>query len=161
MHRNVANVVAHSDLNCLSAMQFAVEVLKIKHIILCGHYQCGGVRAVQKGTRLGFIDNWLRHVHDVKCRHELMLQDMPDSDAWRALCELNVVEQLRNACETSIVQAAWEKGQELWLHGVIYDLKDGLLHDMQVSAKDQVGFDARYTATVAGISKRRGVQEPT
>ncbi|MGB4100655.1 MAG: carbonate dehydratase [Alphaproteobacteria bacterium] len=154
VHRNVANVVSHSDLNCLSAMQFAVDILKVRHIILCGHYQCGGVRAVQRDARLGFIDNWLRHVHDVKCRHETTLQCLPEPDVWDALCELNVVEQLRNATETSIVRAAWEKGQELWVHGVIYDLRDGILHDLQVSAKDMAGFDAQYAKSVAAISKR-------
>lgn len=154
VHRNVANIVAHGDLNCLSVMQYAIEVLKVKHIILCGHYGCGGVRAVQQGQRLGVIDNWLEHVHDVQCRHQTALQAMTEPQAWRALCELNVIDQLRSARMTSVVQEAWARGQELTLHGWIYDVADGLLRDLAVAAADGAEFDTRYTQAVIAIRKQ-------
>ena len=148
VHRNVANVVAHGDLNCLSVLQYAIDVLRVKHVIVCGHYGCGGVRAVQLGQRLGVIDNWLEHVHDVQCRHQTALQCMEDPRAWRALCELNVIDQLRSAHLTSVVQQAWARGQELWVHGWIYDIADGLLHDLAVTARDNAAFEALYTRAV-------------
>jgi carbonic anhydrase len=131
VHRNVANVVVHADLNCLAATQFAVDVLRVKHIIVCGHYGCGGVRASLLGTRVGLADNWLRHVQDVRNRHETVLVALPDDDA-RAdrLCELNVLEQVVNICQTTIVQDAWARGQALNVHGWVYRLADGLLHDL-------------------------------
>jgi carbonic anhydrase len=156
VHRNVANIVAHGDLNCLSVMQYAIEVLKVKHIILCGHYGCGGVRAVQQGQRLGMIDNWLEHVHDVQCRHQTALQAMAEPLAWRALCELNVIDQLRSARMTSVVQEAWARGQELTLHGWIYDVADGLLRDLQVAAADGAEFDTKYTQAVITLRKPTG-----
>ena len=131
VHRNVANVVVHTDLNCLSVIQYAVEVLKVKHVIVCGHYGCGGVRAALDGPSLGLIDNWLRHIQDVRDRHEDFLADLPDDDArWRALCELNVVQQVRNVARTTLVGDAWNRGQPLTLHGWIYGLGDGLLQDL-------------------------------
>ncbi|MDT7605092.1 MAG: carbonic anhydrase, partial [Acidobacteriota bacterium] len=118
VHRNVANVVVHTDLNCLSVLQFAVEVLEVRHVIVCGHYGCGGVEAALRGTRLGLIDNWLRHVQDVMQRHTLLLEGIED-DARRShrLCELNVIEQVFNVGQTTIVETAWARGQELTLHG--------------------------------------------
>ena len=134
VHRNVANVVVHTDLNCLSVMQFAVDVLKVKHILVVGHYGCGGVQAALDGARLGLIDNWLRHVQDVAEKHRAELSAIDDR-ALRAerLCELNVVEQVANACQTTVVQGAWERGQELTVHGWVYSLEDGLVRDLGVS----------------------------
>ena len=131
VHRNVANVVVHTDLNCLSVMQYAVDVLKVRHVIVCGHYGCGGVQAALQGARLGLIDNWLRHVQDVAEKHADALAAQPDAEArLRLLCELNVREQVSNVCRTTVVQAAWGRGQELSVHGWVYALEDGLLRDL-------------------------------
>ena len=131
VHRNVANVVVHTDLNCLSVMQYAVDVLKVRHVIVCGHYGCGGVQAALEGARFGLIDNWLRHVQDVAEKHSDALAEAPDDAArLRLLCELNVREQVSNVCRTTIVQDAWERGQELAVHGWVYALEDGLLRDL-------------------------------
>jgi carbonic anhydrase len=131
VHRNVANLVVHTDLNCLSVMQYAVDALQIKHVIVCGHYGCGGVQAALAGARLGLIDNWLRHVQDVAEKHAAALNGAADDEArLRLLCELNVREQVANVCRTTVVQAAWERGQELAVHGWIYALEDGLLRDL-------------------------------
>jgi len=133
VHRNVANLVVHTDLNCLSVMQYAVDVLKVKHVIVCGHYGCGGVQAALENARFGLIDNWLRHVQDVMEKHAHALARIEDAAARRdRLCELNVIEQVANVCRTTIVEAAWERGQELSVHGWIYGLDDGLLRDLDV-----------------------------
>lgn len=134
VHRNVANIVVHTDLNCLSVMQFAVDVLKVRHIIVCGHYGCSGVRAALRQDRLGLVDNWLRHVQDVRQKHEQHLLDIAD-DAARCdrLCELNVVEQVKNVCQTTIVRDAWARQQELSVHGWVYGLDNGLAHDLKVT----------------------------
>ena len=134
VHRNVANVVVHTDFNCLSVMQYAVDVLKVEHIIVCGHHGCGGVKAAMGNLQFGLIDNWLRHVQDVLQEYQAVLAKI-DDDTKRLdrLCELNVVEQVFNVCRTTIVQSAWERGQELVVHGWIYDLEDGLLRDLDVS----------------------------
>ena len=137
VHRNVANVVVHTDLNCLSVMQFAVDVLKVRHIIVCGHYGCSGVRAALYRDRLGLVDNWLRHVEDVRQKHEALLGAVSDETArCDRLCELNVIEQVANVCQTTIVREAWERGQELAVHGWIYGLQDGLLRDLNVTITD-------------------------
>ena len=134
VHRNVANVVVHADLNCLSVLQFAVEVLNVQHIIVCGHYGCGGVRAALRDDRLGLVDNWLRHVQDVRWKHLAELDILAtEDDRHRRLCELNVVEQVVNVSQTTVVRDAWARGQELSVHGWIYDLHDGLLRDLGVS----------------------------
>jgi carbonic anhydrase len=131
VHRNVANVVVHTDLNCLSVIQYAVEVLKVQHIIVCGHYGCGGVRAAYLRSSLGLIDNWLRHVQDVRDRHDLSMFETESEDARiNRLCELNVIEQVRHVCETTIVQDAWARLQGVAVHGWIYDVRDGLLRDL-------------------------------
>jgi carbonic anhydrase len=131
VHRNVANLVVHTDLNCLSVMQYAVDALRVKHVIVCGHYGCGGVQAALQGARLGLIDNWLRHVQDVAEKHAAALAAAVDEEArLRLLSELNVREQVTNVCRTTVVQAAWERGQELSVHGWIYALEDGLLRDL-------------------------------
>ncbi len=134
VHRNVANVVIHTDLNCLSVIQYAVEVLKVKHIIVCGHYGCGGVNAALQNSNLGLIDNWLRHIQDVRQKHEEFLAAFED-DTTRLikLCELNVIEQVYNVCQTTIVQSAWLKAQDLTVHGWIYGLSDGLIRDLEVT----------------------------
>jgi len=134
VHRNVANVVVHADLNCLSVLQFAVEVLKVGHIIVCGHYGCGGVRAALRDDRLGLVDNWLRHVQDVRWKHQLQLDALPTEEQQHSrLCELNVIEQVINVSQTTVVRDAWTRAQSLSVHGWIYDLHDGLLKDLDVS----------------------------
>ena len=131
VHRNVANVVVHTDFNCLSVVQFAVEVLKVEHIIVCGHYGCGGVRAAFEGRRLGLIDNWLRNIKDVYEKHQQELAEIEDSvKRIDRLCELNVQEQVANLCHTTIIQNAWSSGQSLAVHGWIYSIEDGLLRDL-------------------------------
>ena len=133
VHRNVANLVVHTDLKCLSVMQFAVDILKVRHIIVCGHYGCGGVGAAMRRERLGLSDNWLRHVQDVHHQHQQSLSDLPEAQAHDRLCELNVMEQVSNVCRTTIAQDAWARGQELSIHGWIYGLHGGLLHDLKVT----------------------------
>jgi carbonic anhydrase len=131
VHRNVANVVVHTDLNCLSAIQFAVDVLKVQHVIVCGHYGCSGVRAALCQESLGLVDNWLRHVQDVRQKHEAELAKLPDVQQRHSrLCELNVLEQVTNVCQTSILRDAWRRGQPVAVHGWIYALQDGLLRDL-------------------------------
>lgn len=131
VHRNIANVVVHSDVNCLSVMQFAVEYLRVQHIIVCGHYGCGGVTAALRDDRLGVVDNWLRHVQDVRWKHNHELDALPnDAARLRRLCELNVVEQVANAAQTTVVRDAWARGQSLSVHGWVYGLEDGLLRDL-------------------------------
>jgi carbonic anhydrase len=131
VHRNVANLVVHTDLNCLSVMQYAVDVLQVKHVIVCGHYGCGGVQAALTNARYGLIDNWLRHVQDVIEKHAAALARVRDEGArLDLLCELNVREQVANVCRTTVVQTAWERGQELAVHGWLYALEDGLLRDL-------------------------------
>ena len=138
VHRNVANVVAHTDLNCLSVIQFAVDVLRVKHIIVCGHYGCGGVQAALRNNKLGLIDNWLRHVQDVQHKHRAQLEAIEEEPRREArLCELNVIEQAVNVGQTTIVQDAWARGQPLVVHGWIYGLQDGLLRDLDVRVGSQ------------------------
>lgn len=130
VHRNVANVVVPSDLNCLSVIQFAVDVLRVKHVIVCGHYGCGGVQAAYEGKRLGLIDNWLRHVQFVLRAHRDAIEALPESERRSRLCELNVIEQMQNVACTSILQNAWQRGQEVTVHGWIYDLRDGRAREL-------------------------------
>jgi len=152
VHRNVANIVVHTDLNCLSVVQFAVDVLKVRHIIVCGHYGCSGVRAALGRDRLGLVDNWLRHVQDVREKHERHLKTLAGFDAQAdRLCELSVIEQVTNVCETSIVQDAWQRGQDLSVHGWVYGLKDGLVRDLQSTVSDKMGIKACYRAAVAAL----------
>jgi carbonic anhydrase len=152
VHRNIANVVCHTDLNCLSVIQFAVDVLKVKHIMVVGHYGCGGVQAVVRCQRVGLADNWLRHVQDVREKHDNCLCRLPDDTARSArLCEFNVIEQVANLVSTTMVQDAWHRGQALTVHGWIYGLKDGLLRDLQVSASSPTEATAAYKAAVAAL----------
>lgn len=152
VHRNIANVVTHTDLNCLSVIQFAVDVLKVRHIIVVGHYGCSGVGAALRGDRIGLSDNWLRHVQDVRQKHESRLLAVNDA-ARRAdrLCELNVIEQAANVCQTTIVQDAWDRGQELTIHGWVYGLNDGLVRDLAFSAASGCEAADRYAAALAGL----------
>lgn len=134
VHRNVANVVVHTDLNCLSAIQFAVDALRVEHVIVCGHYGCGGVLAALQDSRLGLIDNWLRHVQDVQNKHRAEIEALKtEAERHRRLCELNVIEQVASVSQTTIVREAWSRGQNLTVHGWIYDIADGLLRDLEVS----------------------------
>lgn len=130
VHRNVANIVSHGDLNCLSSLQYAVDVLEVRHVIVCGHYDCGGVCAVVDNLRLGIVDNWLRHIHDVKRNHHDELAELEQQDLSNRLCELNVLTQVRNVCESTILKDAWAKGRELSVHGWIYSLHDGILREL-------------------------------
>jgi len=160
VHRNVANVVVYTDLNCLSVMQYAVDVLKVRHIIVCGHYGCGGVGAALRGQRAGLVDNWLRHVQDIREKHAPLVASALEEQRWDLLCELNVIEQAANVCQTTVVQDAWERGQPLTVHGWIYGLRDGLLHDLGVCASAENELTADYRAALAGLSERRGLSAP-
>ncbi len=155
VHRNVANVVVHSDLNCLSVMQYAVDVLKVKHLIVCGHYGCGGINAALQGVSLGLIDNWLRHVQDVARQHRPDLDGLPERKQRARLCELNVLEQVVNASRTTIVKQAWQTGQELSVHGLIYDVKDGLLHNLVEDISNPEDADALHAGDLKKV--KRGV----
>jgi carbonic anhydrase len=149
VHRNVANVVVHTDFNCLSVMQYAVDVLKVEHIIVCGHHGCGGVKAAMDNLQFGLIDNWLRHVQDVLHVHEDVLARIDDeSERLDRLCELNVIEQVVNVSRTTIVQNAWQRGQELVVHGWIYGLQDGLLRDLGVTIDNAESLAATYHAAI-------------
>jgi carbonic anhydrase len=156
VHRNVANVVVHADLNCLSVMQFAIDVLRVSHIIVCGHYGCGGVLAALRDDRLGLVDNWLRHVQAVRVRYQAQL-DRLDTEKQRhdRLCELNVIEQVVNVAQTTVVRDAWTRGQSLAVHGWIYDLHDGLLRDLGV--RISAAADLHDFATVARAERELGV----
>ncbi|HMK14895.1 MAG TPA: carbonate dehydratase [Burkholderiales bacterium] len=153
VHRNVANIVVHTDLNCLSVMQFAVDVLKVKHIIVCGHYGCSGVRAALRQERLGMIDNWLRHVQDVRQKHTARLSSLADDSArCDRLCEINVIEQVTNVCQTTIVQDAWSRGQELAVHGWVYGLQDGLLRNLNVTTGGANETASAYNTAMAAFT---------
>lgn len=150
VHRNVANVVPPADLNCLSALQFAVDVLKVRHVIVCGHYGCAGVRAVLYGQRLGLVDNWLQNVEEVRQKHAAQLAALGDeTQRFDRLCELNVIEQFASVCEASSVQNAWERGQSLAVHGWIYAVRDGLLRDLGLCAAGPDELAPSYRAAVA------------
>ncbi len=155
VHRNVANLVVHSDLNALSTIHFAVEVLRVSHVVVCGHYGCGGVRAAFRGERHGLVDNWLRHVGDVREKHRARLERLGgDGEALARLCELNVVEQVLNVCNTTVVRDAWARGQALAVHGWIYDLADGLLRDLGVSSAGEAELAASYAKALEGPPAR-------
>jgi carbonic anhydrase len=154
VHRNVANVVVHTDLNCLSVLQYAVDAIKVDHVLVVGHYGCGGVHAAYQGKPLGLIDNWLRHVQDVAAKHAPLLDRLPD-DGTREdrLCELNVVEQVVHVARTTIVQDAWRRGQPLSLHGWIYKLHDGMITALGMEADSPATLEANYAETVALLSR--------
>jgi carbonic anhydrase len=152
VHRNVANVVVHSDLNCLSVMQFAVDVLKVSHIIVCGHYGCSGVSVALQGERVGLADNWLRHVLDVHAKHEGRVASLTDPrQRIDRLCELNVIEQVANVCQTTIVQDAWDRGQELAVHGWVYGIGDGLIRDLCTTVTHARDSQSSYHSALAAL----------
>ena len=152
VHRNVANMVVHTDLNCLSVMQFAVDVLEVAHIIVVGHYGCGGVQAALQRRRLGLIDNWLRHIQDVHAKHkELVAAAGDEARQVDRLCELNVIEQVANVCQTSIALDAWERGQELAVHGWVYGLKDGRLRDLRTTVAGPHEAAEAYRTALASL----------
>ena len=154
VHRNVANVVVHTDLNCLSALQFAVDVLRVRHVIVCGHYGCGGVLAALRDDKLGLIDNWLRHVQDVRGKHWARLNALESEPQRHArLCELNVIEQVVNVSQTTVVRDAWLRGQALSIHGWIYSLRDGLLRDLGMCVTAGAELSACYAAACAGVAE--------
>ncbi len=153
VHRNVGNVVVHTDLNCLSVMQFAVDVLKVRHIIVTGHYGCGGVKAAVAKRKLGLIDNWLRHIQDVQQKHQSQLLTLPDQNAQLDLmCELNVIEQVQNVCQTTVVQDAWQRDQPLSVHGFIYSVNDGLLRDLHITVSGCDELAGRYQSALDALS---------
>jgi len=155
VHRNVANVVVHTDLNCISAIQFAVDVLKVEHILVVGHYGCGGVLAALEDRRLGLVDNWLRHVGDVMLKRAEALQGIGDPTLRHArLCEFNVIEQAVNVCQTTVVQDAWQRGQPLSVHGWIYGLEDGLVRDLGVDIDARAQTAASAIAAIAALQDR-------
>lgn len=155
VHRNIANVVVHTDLNCLSVIQYAVDVLKVKHILVVGHYGCGGVKAAMNDVRVGLADNWLRHVQDVRDKYRAWLRDIDDVDFRRdRLCELNVVEQTLNVSETTVLRDAWARGQEVAVHGWIYGLADGILRELGSSTARDDEVQGIYEAAVAEIMQR-------
>ena len=159
VHRNVSNVVVHTDLNLLSVLQFAVEVLKVNHIIVCGHYGCGGVKAAYQDAHLGLIDNWLRHIQNVAAEHRDLLGAQPDEKAATdKLCELNVVAQVANVCRTTVVADAWRGGQKLSVHGFIYGLEDGRLRDLGLGVRSSEEREAQCRAAVERLT--RGAPEP-
>ena len=153
VHRNIANLVVHTDLNCLSVMQFAVDLLKVRHIIVCGQYGCSGVGAALRRDRLGLADNWLRHVQDVRQKHEETLaKTNGETEAANRLCELNVIEQVANVCQTTIACDAWTRGQELTVHGWIYGLQDGRLRDLNATVSQPEEALPAYEAALAALS---------
>ena len=155
VHRNVANVVAHTDLNCLSVMQYAVEVLKVEHIIVCGHYGCGGVQAALAKSKLGLIDNWLRHVQDVIEKHKRVVEGIVgEAERVRRVCELNVIEQVVSVCRTTIVRDAWGRGQRLRVDGLIYGLEDGLLRELGICVSSQEEMEGSYEKAMRNVVER-------
>ncbi len=156
VHRNVANVVVPTDLNCLSTVQYAVDVLKVEHLMVVGHYGCGGVAAALRDTRVGLADNWLRHIKDVRDKHMGLLAALPDAQRLDAMCELNVIEQVVNTAQTTVVRDAWERGQAVTLHGWVYGLKDGLLKDLLMTVRANADVDKAYRKAVAEVGMRMG-----
>ena len=155
VHRNVANVVVHSDLNALSTIQFAVERLKVQHVMVVGHYGCSGVQAALEGARIGLADNWLRHIKDVRDRHRVLLDAIPEHARHDALVELNVVEQVVNVTQSTVMQDAWSRGQNVTIHGWVYGVHDGLLKDLVLSVMANDGLDGFYKKAIAGIASAK------
>ena len=151
VHRNIANVVVHTDLNCLSVLQFAVDVIAVKHVLVVGHYGCGGVEAALQQRRLGLVDNWLRHIQDVRLKHFAALERIPAELQHARLCELNVIEQVVNVCQTTIVQDAWARGQDLTVHGWVYSLENGQVHDLNMGVGKSEELMPTYERALAGL----------
>ncbi len=153
VHRNVANVVVHTDLNCLSVLQFGIDVLKVRHVMVVGHYGCGGVRAAYEDMRLGLADNWLRHIQDVRDKHRGLLDAVAPEKRVNRLCELNAVEQAVNIAQTTLVRDAWARGQVLTVHAWVYDLADGLVRDLGIAADSAEELDTQYRRALEQISR--------
>ncbi len=151
VHRNVANVVVHSDLNALSTIQFAVEMLKVEHVMVVGHYGCGGVKAALDNVRIGLADNWIRHIQDVRDRHRHLLNSLPESKRLDALVELNAIEQVVNVCQSTVLQDAWGRGQQISVHGWVYGVHDGLLQDLRITVSGLDGLESLYLAAIEGV----------
>jgi len=151
VHRNIANIVVHSDLNALSTIQFAVERLKVKRVMVVGHYGCSGVQAALEGARIGLADNWLRHIQDVRDRHKHLLEALPEHGRANALCELNVIEQVVNVAQSTVLQDAWLRGQEVTLHGWVYGVHDGLLQDLNMDIGGNVDLESLYAQAISGV----------
>ncbi|MBL8330276.1 MAG: carbonate dehydratase [Rubrivivax sp.] len=161
VHRNVANVVVHSDLNALSVMQYAIDQLHVRHIMVVGHYGCGGVMAALHNRRIGIADNWIRHVQDVRNKHRAFIDRLPDDEArLKALCELNVLEQSLNVCETTVVQDAWARGQSVVTHGWVYGLHNGLLQDLEMTVRSADEVQVAYERALAAVMARQGQGTP-
>jgi carbonic anhydrase len=152
VHRNVANVVVHSDLNALSTIQFAVEMLKVEHVMVVGHYGCGGVQAALDNVRIGLADNWIRHIQDVRDRHRQLLNSLPESKRLDALVELNAIEQVVNVCQSTVLQDAWGRGQQISVHGWVYGVHDGLLQDLHITVSGLDGLESLYLAAIEAVS---------
>ena len=154
VHRNIANVVVHTDLNCLSTIQFAVDLLKVEHIIVCGHYGCGGVLTTLAGNRIGLADNWLRHVGDVMDKHQIALECLPEANRGSVLCELNVIEQVFNACQSTVLSDAWSRGQSIQVHAWIYALNDGKLRALNNGIADMDHINIAYKKAIKECFER-------
>ena len=157
VHRNIANVMVHTDLNCMSVIQFAVDVLEVRHILVVGHYGCGGVHAALHGQRVGLADNWIRHVGDVAQKHGTLLEAIPQDRRDDALCELNAIEQAENVCLTTVIRDAWARGQKLAVHGWVYSLADGVVRELGMDVDSPEALDAVYAQALARLRERHGV----
>jgi carbonic anhydrase len=157
VHRNIANVMVHTDLNCMSVIQFAVDVLEVRHILVVGHYGCGGVHAALHGQRVGLADNWIRHVGDVAQKHAALIEAIPPDRRDDALCELNAIEQAENVCLTTVIRDAWARGQKLAVHGWVYSLADGVVRELGMDVDSPEALDAVYAQALARLRERHGV----
>lgn len=151
VHRNVANQVIHTDLNCLSVIQYAVDVLKVKHVIVCGHYRCSGVQAAIENVELGLIDNWLLHIRDLYLKHKPYLDTLKKEDQSNHLCMINVAEQVYNLGNSTILRSAWKRGQDVKIHGWFYDISDGILKDLSMTASNRLALETTYQAAMANL----------
>ncbi|WP_300002163.1 carbonate dehydratase [uncultured Cedecea sp.] len=162
VHRNVANLVIHTDLNCLSVVQYAVDVLEVEHIIICGHYGCGGVQAAVDNSELGLIDNWLLHIRDLWFKHSSLLGQLPSEERMDALCELNVMEQVYNIGHSTILQSAWKRSQKVTVHGWVYGIHDGRLRDLEVTSTSRESLERGYRCGIANFKQtNRGHRDLT
>jgi carbonic anhydrase len=157
VHRNIANVMVHTDLNCMSVIQFAVDVLQVRHILVVGHYGCGGVGAALHGTRVGLADNWIRHVGDVAQKHAVLLEAAAPARRHDALCELNAIEQAENVCLTTVIRDAWARGQKLAVHGWVYSLADGVVRELGMDVDSPEALDAAYAQALSQLRDRHGI----
>ncbi|AKH89931.1 carbonate dehydratase [Edwardsiella tarda] len=155
VHRNVANLVIHTDLNCLSVVQYAVDVLQVEHIIICGHLGCGGVEAAITNPELGLINNWLLHIRDIWYKHSTLLGELPPEKRMDTLCELNVIEQVYNLGHSTILQSAWTRGQKVMIHGWVYGLQDGRLHDLDITTTSRESLELRYRNAMAKLLQQQ------